>query len=58
MTCTVVAIAVHLWAAFVVAFIDVSYLGARAWWAWPVYLVWPLLPLSAILEIDGRTDDR
>lgn len=49
------AIAIYLWAAFAVAFVDVSYLGApKRWWMWPVYLAWPLLPLAAILEVTDR----
>ncbi len=52
------AIGTYLWAALVVAFVDASFLGPRRWWAWPAYLAWPLLPLAAILEIDGRRDGR
>ena len=50
------AIGTYLWAAVVVAFADVSYLGApRHWWGWLTYLAWPLvLPLVVLLEIDRR----
>lgn len=55
MSCTIIVISVYLWAAFVVAFVDVSYLGApKRWRMWSVYLAWPLLPIAAIIWLTDR----
>ncbi len=54
MSCTVVAIAVYLWAAFAVAIAETSFMGPPPG-GWPSaivgWLLWPVWPLVALLGI-------
>lgn len=54
MTCTVIAIAVYLWAALTVAFGDISCYGPPRKWhaivAVVVYLAWPTFVIGTLVQ--------